>query len=1069
MLILRSLQSFSIGDIPSLDTSLMKKLFLLLCFAFGVSLLANPQQIVFPGGVLGTTIWSGSSFTSLASWRMEFRAKFTNPGSNFPLVISFASSYKFQYDNAPEIRFVDNIDGITSNQLTIPIVFGEDAVFRVTKSAATNTITFEKWKVDGTNYQAQSSTMTTPQVGGFGAVTFGDPTLASGTMAFFNFWTTLVPINSQPPYGQFVGDLASYQFNGSGADGSTHGNNLAGVGSSTYTTATTYAPVCQLPPQSSFPSGSTQTFTTLSYPLDGSNSLSAFSYQQVNAGNVSSFNPSASVPTLVINYTARSTLTFGTPTASSTTVNNFVAPTLSNPGSYVIGLTVTQAGGSTTTNSCAQKYGAVPVDANGIVQIANPTHAAILIKPIASYANTLTNYEQQGALFSQQIAAKMANSGLNPGLPVAWNNATSGCTVTVSPNSNAMVGTGAGCHWTTEFCQGPSSPTVAKSINGGPPYIIVWYNIGTLIFSSSQTGRYPLTIGSCTDDTHMTTSSPSSGVWPHATGSAADPYYAPGTYSYAYVDGGVTGGAQSIGGWLQGNSPGNYYDNSDAAYSQFYRTDIDDNLVLARNIRNAWISYPFGIDKGVPYASTWGNNNGGTLILQSRSLSLSGLYLGNADSPAFDYTPSLNAITDYLAAQGGGDGVCSSPCQVTELRQNGYNLMYYSFCALFDQTGHAATCRGYASSDMTNRWNTNTCGGITNACGRQPGGNWINLGEGTYASWDGGTYGTVTVTDGSPNVVMGGGGTWNASTVGNSAASSPPYNAIWLTHISPSTIPISNTQGDPTGYQVYYLNSSTLRLVDQNGGSVNYNSGICPTGCTVGWQIASIVGLGTQGFEVGMPGRAFYFMSKALATSDPTNAGRAAPYTLGFSQWFAANGLNSTGGTYYGIGFANCLPPTSDSYNCNSGGSTIAARDLNGEALNLITHALLLNPGNAGLIATGTAMMNSMWACPPDPRTIGGSCILPDVTSFMYTGQTPKWYGYYWGFGRNYLLLGAVAGTPSGLVLPGNLVLPSNLVIHEARARWKSRDILKWPPLELRLPTNLRTTAAKISEIDIRW
>ncbi len=945
------------------------------------SLLANPQQVNLTGQSGSFSFPSQAPYSALASWRLEFRFTVTTPSfssyANLWNIGGWGGFWMRLYNDRGStlLQVNDYLDPVNGCQFGLPVTVNRDTVGRLTRNSPSGLISLELWSVTGSGYQIVTGNCTAPFVPGLtGTGALGD-SQSIGSVAFLRLYSTILPLGSNPPSGPSGGDLGDWEFNGNGKDSSSHHNDISFSPTPTYSAAPIYPPACLMPPQTTFRAGTTAAIASTSFALDGGNALT-YSWRQISGPSV---------------------LQIGNSTASQVTLDGMIF------GSYVIQQTVTDSHNQST--SCSTKYGAVAADANGSVIISNPVHAQILGPIIASYANPWPAYESQGNAFANLMIQKLA--GTSPydfQFVDYWNYAEAG-TISVSNGSHTV--TGVGTSFTTKFCQGPANPTVP--IDGGTS-IVIWYPIASSFgLPAGTTGRRIGAVTSCSDDTHLTANFPTaSNAW------TSDTYVLDGSgLSYAYVESGGYGSTpHGIGGWQTGAYPGNYYDNVEAFYARYYATGIDDYLAAARTLADRWWAYP-GIDKGVTYETTQGSP-WGSVALQYRSLSLTGLFMRNADNPPYDYWPGLRTLTNYLIGIQSPPNSCSrigpvppyssygTPVNICgfDLREQGYADTYVAFDALFDTNPtQAAAAQQALSLEMQNRWIPQ----------QQAAGEWLEN-EPSNSSQNAGF--TVTATNGSSTVTVQSGYSWpnGAFAAGPYSASNPP-SSFWIN--SSGTNPLySNSQGDTDWYYACLgANPSTqITLCDVNGNPVNYAG---TGGSGLGWQVGGLTGFGNQPYQVGIQNRAFYFISQALAGYDPPSAASAAQFTLSNAYWIATTGFNSTNkGLYYGRVFPNCEPPSKAYSFCDSG--LLGDRELNGEGMNVAIAAYALNFATFGQSSDGSkanairllgdAMMSAMYSVPGDASAPGydGTNILGDQypNGYQYTGNGQhKWFGFYWGIG----------------------------------------------------------------------
>ena len=218
-----------------------------------------------------------------------------------------------------------------------------------------------------------------------------------------------------------------------------------------------------------------------------------------------------------------------------------------------------------------------------------------------------------------------------------------------------------------------------------------------------------------------------------------------------------------------------------------------------------------------------------------------------------------------------------------------------------------------------------------------------------------------------------------------------------------ATINVSGVGCTASSAKIYDANR--VQLSDVNGNPAPYvadNS--CSNTCSgLGWEVGTLLGGGSQPYQVGIESRGFYFTSLALKGFDDTSANAAQAFILSNSNWTSSTGLNSSNkGLYYGRVFVNCEPPATAYPGCDSG--VVGDRDLNGEGMNIANMAYLLYSGSSPAKTLGDLMMSAMFSVAGDqsPTGFDGSNIIGDMypSGYMYTGiGSHKWLGYYWGAG----------------------------------------------------------------------
>ena len=453
---------------------------------------------------------------------------------------------------------------------------------------------------------------------------------AGGRIAFFRWFSGVVPVGTPIRSTGVVGDLGDWEFEGNLLDLS--GNNLAlSGGSVSYSATPVYAPVCNAGTQRAFRAGHAAALDgSGSYPVDGGSFLS-YVWQLASGPSV-------------VSWSSHS--------VAQPQIKGLVF------GSYVFQLTVTDS--SNQSSVCTVKDGAVATDDNDIV-ITNNSAVDMLMGPMVRYgANPWPWYD---TLHKQ--AADGQNSIMDTYFPAWWDTAGPG-TVAVTYGSNAVVGVGT--TFTTTFCQGPANPT---AVQPGSPVIAIWHPLG------SGTGRVMYSVASCTDDTHLTMDYAYGVNMPFSEFPGASGLTYAGDNQYA-----------AIWGWSQANSPGNYYDNVAAYYALYYRSGIDDYLTAARKLADRFWESPM-IDRGIRpsgYGFTGRSVSAMGLVLRA----LDGrpdMWAGQNGSA---YGGLHQISNDFMAFLSGWD-VANG---IYDPREEAYQLAVSSYCALFDtDSAYRSTCK----------------------------------------------------------------------------------------------------------------------------------------------------------------------------------------------------------------------------------------------------------------------------------------------------------------------------------------------------------------------------------------
>jgi hypothetical protein len=611
-------------------------------------------------------------------------------------------------------------------------------------------------------------------------------------------------------------------------------------------------------------------------------------------------------------------------------------------GSYVLQLTVTDGSGQST--ACTVKHGAVAADDDGVVITDNPAVDVILGPQIRYGANPWPWYDDRHKAAADLQAANLSTYYL----PAYWDVAATG-TVTVTTSSTAVVGSGT--TFTTTFCQGPGSPTVPKS----SATIIVWYPTGT----PGETGRKVVPVTNCIDDTHLTTRA-WSGI---AAGSGL---------SYSYSDDTVSGR------WDYGSAPQNYYDNVLAFYSLYYRSGLDDYLTAARVLADLWWRDPH-LDRG---RTCDGNAMNGDYCIPPRSQSMTGLFLRALDGKA-DMWPGLRIMEGnwmwYLANYDKTYGT------IWDLREEAYHLAFTSICALADpDPTSSAACKSAVGASFADVWKPY----------RAADGGWHTLYY-SAASWTP-MVTSATLTHGSATVT-GVGTSWTRDQV----LAQP---VIWFTNATSK--PASNSDGDNTYYVATWVSETQLTLDRAYEGSSGSHGWMLSADSVV----AKAVGYGQQPFMMGIAATAFGLAAKAMedGSYSPTLAALAHSYNEAAVNWIKTFGywpLKKS--LYYFAQYVNCQAPISDSdTRCTAGNDESQSRTLSAEVVRGIGMAYM-NTNDGSLKTFGDTLYSAMFSKPatggPNPDGFYISDLDTGTGWYMIgtppIGQSPKWFGLFFGFG----------------------------------------------------------------------
>lgn len=383
----------------------------------------------------------------------------------------------------------------------------------------------------------------------------------------------------------------------------------------------------------------------------------------------------------------------------------------------------------------------------------------------------------------------------------------------------------------------------------------------------------------------------------------------------------------SWGTWASGATNVNYYDNVMAHYSMYYRTGLTRYRDYARTLADRWWTMPY-IDEG---------RRGRQLT--GRVAALTGLYLRALDGRS-DMWPGLRNIVDDVA-----DRIeITSP--MVDIREIGYEVGFVALAAMLDPDSDKRAEYIASVEAAVDVWD-GTQGAYDN----------FRMIAWAFSSWNGGT-GTVSVTKGS-TTVTGSGTNWtNTNTTGYSFWTATGGNI--LTDLS---------KDHPRSYTATYVSPTQLTL------SAPYE-GENDTG--LGWSLSYsggediFVGRGSQPFQIGIAGRAWYYGYLALTEHGKTaDAATVRQWVLDQADYIIDRGYRpDTKGLYYGREYVSCEPIAdhlSNNY-CGGGYSISGTRYLNAEVIGLFTSAYLLSE-DAAYKTQGDILMGAMWGKDGGPES----------------------------------------------------------------------------------------------------
>jgi hypothetical protein len=619
-------------------------------------------------------------------------------------------------------------------------------------------------------------------------------------------------------------------------------------------------------------------------------------------------------------------------------------------GSYVFQLTITDNTGASST--CTVKHGAVATDNKGIVIVPNRAHARFMSSLTRFGENQWSFYDDRQKAMSDWLVAAI-DSRFGP----AWNDAAPG-TVTLQHNSAKVYGDGTS--FQTTFCGGPGNTTPVAGSR-----ILFWYP--SLLYPG-ETGRRPYPIYKCDSDTELTLGRSSTDQWVYRRFDHAGD--GPGI-QYSLDNSNV------VASWVFGPAPANYYDNVVGLYAMYYRTGIDDYLETARKLADRWWEW-YMIDKGHAYIP----NTGYWIFAEPRSVALTGLMLRALDERP-EMWVGIRRFIDYYAPN------LTAKAPVSDLRNQGYQLMWTSLAAIFDPDPDVrAVNLNRIQTSMENKWIPY----------RQPDGSWL-MRVGIESVGLGGTLytGKAHVTNGSTAVT--GSGT-NFTKLDGNGGGCAPGQYIWFTTANSVLTTTGGINGDRIAYEIVSRpddSNITLKTpYEGEDGPKNYACG-------------GFVGAGVQPFMLAITASGLRWAYEALQQSpDPyhqTLAETARTFVVGIGEWITTVGTHGPSkGIYYGRTFPSCEATPMPGF-CYNNGNIEALRINAAEALNGVILAYMLSKDER-LKNSADTLANGLYAQPGSSDYDGNYMKELNTGGYLFNPSNPlyipKWYGWFFGISANW-------------------------------------------------------------------
>lgn len=318
--------------------------------------------------------------------------------------------------------------------------------------------------------------------------------------------------------------------------------------------------------------------------------------------------------------------------------------------------------------------------------------------------------------------------------------------------------------------------------------------------------------------------------------------------------------------WYGGGDNINYYDNVAAFYATYYRTGLTRFLIEARRLGNLWLQNP-AIDRGTRYS--------GPMAPATRVRAWIGLMY---------YLWETGQTSEWTYMYEGLDGSSLANAGLgpsADVREQSFYLGELATAILLGPDGSKSlTYIAMLEGSVYNSWNA----------AFNPSGYWSNK---YYSNSFGGNYvinGTVTVTNGSPNIV--GSGTTFTS------AMCPSIPSSSMVVVLVSNDPNLNLT-DTAAYACTFVDSTHITLDRPYTGSI--------TGSGKYLAINRLVGTGIQPFILGLALGHMSIITEVVSANSANNWNNLINTS---TNWLRDNARQiDTGGCYFGRISPGCEPP----------------------------------------------------------------------------------------------------------------------------------------------------------------
>jgi hypothetical protein len=452
------------------------------------------QSVALQPGVTGNyTIPSAAPFTTVGSFRLEFRVHGWSQASAWTRLMSvpyFDVRFAAGTDDLNVHDWLDTFDYGHSNAISVKITGRSDFFVRFQRDTAAKKMILEVWNADGGDYVVRTQDID--------AIVLGPITGAQGIggaqtnarLAYFRWYSGTAPTGGAP-MSSSPGDLGNWEFEGNGLDSSPHHLNIQFSGSQ---------PVYEASP--------------VILPV-----ANAGADRTVRAGYPASLEATGSFAESVLVYLWQQ---LAGPTSAQWSDRTSPTPTVSGliAGNYTFQVTITDIAGHSDADTV--EVGAVATLDNGFVITGNPAADVVFGPMLIMGSSPWPWFDDRQRVFGDAFGNWLLTDGA---FHDQWNDAQAG---TISVTNGSATVTGLGTSFQTTFCGGGTTPDGSQ--------IVIWYPRPT-----TGHGRRDYGVAACNSQTQLTldrvydTSAGASGDLQHARWTTYD-QWAGGANNVDYYD-----------------------------------------------------------------------------------------------------------------------------------------------------------------------------------------------------------------------------------------------------------------------------------------------------------------------------------------------------------------------------------------------------------------------------------------------------------------------------------------------------------------------------------------------------